>query len=85
MVFADKGYDFKEADKWLKAKGCYAAVIRRNNNKKKNKDLDGWRSGIRMPFEGVFSKQRKGAKFRGQAKVVMQCFFEAICHNGTVA
>ena len=81
MVFLDKLYDCREADRWIQASGCYAGTIRKNNNKNKNRDVDRWRSGIRMPFEGVFSKVRKRAKFRGRAKVTMQCFFEAICHN----
>ena len=81
MIFTDKLFDCQKADLWIKAKGCQAATIRKRSNKQKNKDLDRWRSGIRMPFEGVFSKVRKRAKFRGTAKVAMQCFFEAICHN----
>ena len=81
MIFMDKLYDCKTADLVLKIKNCAGATIRKNNNKNKNRDLDRWRSGIRMPFEGCFSKLRKRAKFRGRAKVTMQCFFEAICHN----
>lgn len=81
MVFSDKLYDCKEAYLALQVNNCHAATIRKNNNKKKNKDLDKWRSKIRMPFEGNFSKLRKRAKFRGLKKVTMQCFFEAICHN----
>ncbi|MFH1388867.1 MAG: IS5 family transposase [Patescibacteria group bacterium] len=81
MVFADKLYDCKEADKWIKANNCQTATIRKRNNKQKNRDLDRWRSGVRMPFEGVFSKLNKRARYRGKAKVAMQCFLEAICHN----
>lgn len=81
MVFMDKLFDCKEADMWMRANRCHAATIRKNNNIKKNKDLDRWRSRIRMPFEGVFSKQRKRARYRGQVKVTFQCFAEAIVHN----
>jgi transposase, IS5 family len=81
MVLMDKLYDVGVADKWVQAKGCHAATIRKKNNKQKNRDLDRWRSSVRMPFEGAFSKTRKRAKFRGLEKVTMQCFFEAICHN----
>jgi IS5 family transposase len=80
-VFMDKMYDTKKTEGILKARGCYAATIRKNNNKEKNRDLDRWRSGIRMPFEGVFSKMSKHARYRGHAKVVMQAFFQAIAHN----
>ena len=81
MIFMDKLYDCKTADLILEMNDCRAGTIRKNNNKNKNRDLDKWKSKIRMPFEGCFSKLRKRAKFRGQAKVTMQCFFEAICHN----
>ena len=81
MVFDDKGYDYKEADQWIRANGCVPATLRKNNNKQKNHDLDRWRSSIRMPFESTFAKQRKRAKYRGQTKVLFQCFAEALVHN----
>lgn len=81
MVFMDKLYDCKEADFWIRANGCFAATIRKKNNARKNRDLDRYRSGIRMPFEGTFSKQRKRAKYRGKRKVLFQCLFEAVCLN----
>lgn len=80
-VFTDKLYDCKEADQVIEMNGCHPATIRKNNNKKKNKDLDRWRSKVRMPFEGVFSRLKKRAKFRGLTKINFQCTFEAICHN----
>jgi transposase, IS5 family len=80
-VFMDKLYDCTIADREIQATGCHAVTIRKKNNKNKNRDLDRWRSSVRMPFEGVFSKTRKRAKFRGLEKVTMQCFFEAISHN----
>ena len=81
MAFMDKLYDVKKSELILKAKGCHSGVIMKNNNPGKNRDLDRWKSRIRMPFEGNFSKLRKRAKFRGLSKVTTQCFFEAICHN----
>lgn len=81
MVFMDKLYDTKKVNKILQANNCASGIIRKNNNKTKNKDLDKYRSKTRMPFECVFSKIRKSAKFRSQIKVTMQYFFEAICHN----
>lgn len=77
----DKMYDTKKTDKILCAKGIHAATIRKNTNKAKNRDLDRWRSQIRMPFEGVFSKMSKRARYRGHAKVTMQSFLQAIAHN----
>lgn len=81
MVFMDKGYDYKEADEWIKLNNCVPATLRKNNNKQKNYDLDRWRSGVRMPFESTFSKQRKRAKYRGQKNVLFQCLAEAIVYN----
>lgn len=81
MVFTDKLFDVRKADRVLKAKRCHAAIIRKRNNRAKNKDLDRWRSKVRMPFEGTFSKLRRRAKFRGRVKVLMQCYLEALAHN----
>ena len=81
MVFCDKLYDCREADALLASRGCYAATIRKNNNPLKNRMLDTWRSGVRMPFEGTFAKLRKRARFRGLSKVLFQCIAQSICHN----
>jgi IS5 family transposase len=81
MVFMDKGYDYQEADQWIKLNNCIPATLRKNNNKEKNKDLDNWRSKVRMPFESTFSKQSKRAKYRGQTKVTFQCLAEAMVYN----
>lgn len=81
MVFLDKLYDCREADQVLSAHHCHSATIRKKNNKTKNRDLDRWRSQVRMPFEGTFSKLNKKARYRGIIKVTFQCFFESICHN----
>ena len=47
----------------------------------KNKDLDRWWSAARAPFEAVFSKFEKRARYRTQSKVQFQFFMEAIVHN----
>ena len=80
-VFMDKIYDTKKTDGLLNARGIHTATIRKNNNPNKNRDLDRWRSKIRMPFEGSFSKLQKRARYRSLVKVVYQCFLEAIVHN----
>lgn len=80
-VFADKLYDTKKTEAVIRASGCHPATIRKNTNKEKNRDLDRWRSAVRMPFEGVFSKMSKFARYRGHAKVVLQAFFQALVHN----
>ncbi|MBI1975858.1 MAG: IS5 family transposase [Candidatus Vogelbacteria bacterium] len=80
-VFTDKIYDTRKTNEMLRAHLLYPAPIRKNNNPSKNRDLDRWRSAIRMPFEGTFSKMNKRARYRGHAKVTLQCFFEAIAYN----
>jgi IS5 family transposase len=80
-VFMDKMYDTKATDTILIDKGLHPATLRKTTNPDKNRDLDRWRSGIRMPFESTFSKQAKRARYRGHAKVTMQCFLEAIAYN----
>jgi len=81
LVFADKGYDYPEFNQMVENNGCASAVLKKNNNKQKNFDLDSYHSKIRMPFESTFSKQRKRAKYRGQNKVTFQCVAEAIVYN----
>ncbi len=81
MVFMDKGYDYQEADEWIRGAGAIPATLRKNNSKQKNHDLDRWRSGVRMPFESTFSKQSKRARYRGQTKVLFQYLAEAIVYN----
>ena len=81
MVFMDKLYDTKKCCLVLQAHNCASGIIRKRNNKDKNRDLDKWRSKIRMPFEGTFSKLNHHARYRGKAKVLFQCFAEAIAYN----
>jgi IS5 family transposase len=81
MAFMDKMYDCAKARLVLRENGCASGTIQKNNNKKKNRDLDGWRSKRRMPFEGNFSKLDHRARYRRRVKVLFQCFAEAICHN----
>mgnify|MGYP001566802499 CR=1 FL=1 len=80
-VFMDKLYDTKATNDAVRANGCYAATIRKNNNPIKNRDLDRFRSSLRMPFEGTFSKLSKRARYRGHAKVTMQAFLQSIAYN----
>jgi len=81
MVFADKQYCCKQAQITLKFNGCHSGVILKNNMKNKNKDKDRWIAKMRAPFEMVFSKMSKRARYRGLAKVQMQAFWEAIVFN----
>lgn len=81
MVFADKGYCCKRGQTIMKSKGCHSGAILKNNMKGKNKDKDHWLSKVRAPFEMVFSKMPKWARYRGLAKVQMQALWEAVVFN----
>ena len=80
-VYGDKGYCTNPATKILKAKGCHNATIKKNNMIGKNKDLDRWYSGIRSPYERVFSKRNKRVRYKGVAKNQFRAFMDAICFN----
>lgn len=67
MVYADKAYCLAKAQTAMKKRGAASGAILKQNMKGKNKDLDRWRSGLRAPFEGVFSKLEKRARYTDYA------------------
>jgi IS5 family transposase len=81
MVFGDKAYCLKPARKAMQANKCHSGAIMKNNMLGKNKDKDRWLSRVRAPFESVFSKQEKRARYRGIAKVQFQAFMESMVFN----
>ena len=81
MVFGDKAYALKKAQDAMKKWGASSGAILKQNMKDKNKDLDKWRSRMRAPFEGVFSKFKKRSRYTGIGKVQMQLFMDAIVWN----
>jgi len=81
MVFGDKAYCLSPAQLAMKANYCHSGAILKNNMKGKNKDKDKWLTKVRMPFENIFSKDERRARYRGLAKVQMQAFLEALVHN----
>lgn len=80
-VYADKGYCTKPCKQVAKRKGLHLAAIKNNNMKDKNQDLDRWYSGIRSPYERVFSKQNKRVRYVGIAKNQFSAFMNALCFN----
>jgi IS5 family transposase len=80
-IYADKGYCGKETRKEAEINGCHLAAIKKQNMKGKNRDQDRWYSKLRSPYERVFSKWRKRARYRGVAKNQFSAFMEAICFN----
>jgi len=81
MVFLDKGYEAKNVEENILSKGCAPAAIKKNNHKEKNRDLDRWRTSVRMPFENTFSKMKKYCRYRTKPKVKIQAIMEALVHN----
>lgn len=81
MVVGDKAYCLKSAQVVMAQHGCHSGAVLKNNMKGKNFDKDRWLTKLRAPFESVFSKWEKRARYRGTAKVQMQAFLEAIVFN----
>jgi IS5 family transposase len=80
-VVADKAYSGGKAAKELKRRGLHSMAIEPQNRKTKNQDKDRFISSLRMPFEGVFSQQKKKARFIGKVKTQFQAFMEALIFN----
>jgi IS5 family transposase len=80
-VVADKAYSQGKAKKELERRGLHSMAIEPNNKKTKNHDKDRFISSLRMPFEGVFSRKSKRARFIGKVKTQFQAFMEALIFN----
>lgn len=80
-TYADKGYCTRPAQDVAKAKGVHLAAVKKNNMKDKNFDLDRYFTKLRSPFESVFSKDNKRARYVGVAKNQFSAFMQAICFN----
>ena len=81
MVVGDKAYCLKPSQDVLTARGCHSGAVLRNNMRGKNFDKDRWLTKLRAPFENVFSKWERRARYRGTTKIQMQAFLEAIVFN----
>ena len=79
--YLDKGYCINPAPRIAKERGLHLAVIKKNNMKNKNRDQDRWYSGIRSPYERVFSQRERRVRYRGIAKNQFSAFMQAICFN----
>lgn len=80
-VYGDKGYCTAPAKSAATIKGVHLAAIQNNNMKTKNKDKDKWLSKIRAPYERVFSKANKRARYIGVVKNQFAEFMFAMCFN----
>jgi IS5 family transposase len=75
----DKGYVGAISE--MLRRGIHPMVIKRNNMKDKNVDLDRWLSKLRAPYEGIFSKQNKRVRYKGVVKNQGAEFMYAIAFN----
>lgn len=88
-VLADKGFDTNNVIELLKQKGLHSMIIKKNNRKDKNKNLDYFITRLRSPFEGIFTcltcKKNKGGYmrtyYRGLENVNFQVTFKALACN----
>lgn len=80
-AYADKGYCVEPSTRHAKRRNVHLCAITKNNMKGKNKDKDRWLSGIRAPYERVFSKDNKRARYVGVAKNQFAAFMQAITFN----
>ena len=78
-VTGDKGY--VGALKEIVRRGLHPMIIKRNNMKDKNADLDRWLSKLRCPYEGTFSKQNRRVRYKGIVKNQGAEFMYAIAYN----
>lgn len=80
-VYADKGYCVKGSKLAAARKNVHLCAIKKNNMRDKNRDLDQWITGIRSPYERVFSQQRRRVRYCGIAKNQFAEFMSAVCFN----
>jgi len=78
-VAGDKG--FIGAIGEMLRRGLHPMIIKRNNMKDKNSDLDRWITKLRCPYEGTFSKQNKRVRYKGVVKNQGAEFLYAIAFN----
>jgi IS5 family transposase len=78
-VTGDKGY--VGAIREILRRSLHPMVIKRNNMKDKNVDLDRWITKLRCPYEGIFSKQNNRVRYKGVVKNQGAEFMLAVAHN----
>jgi IS5 family transposase len=79
--YLDKGYCINPAPQIARSRNIHLAAIQKNNMKNKNKDRDRWYSGLRSPYERVFSQREKRVRYSGIAKNQFAAYMHAICFN----
>lgn len=78
-VAGDKGY--VAAIRTMLQRGLHPMIIKRNNMKDKNIDLDRWITKLRFPYERIFSKQNNRVRYKGVVKNQGAEFLYAVAFN----
>jgi len=78
-VLGDKGYVGAISE--ILSRGLHPMIIKRNNMKDKNTELDRWITKLRCPYERIFSKQNNRARYKGVAKNQVSEFLYAVAYN----
>ena len=81
LIYADKAYSDKSAQNIMKKKKCISKAILKNNMKEKDFKRDAVISKLRMPYEHIFSKMSKKARYKGIAKTQFQGLMQAMVFN----
>lgn len=76
-VYGDKGYCTKPAREVMAQYGLHDATVKLNHMKVK----DRWLTGIRSPYERVFSGRDRRVKYKGVAKNQFRAFGRALAFN----
>ena len=74
-VYGDKGFCDGEAVKTIHRNGCHDGTIKKKNMKEKNKEKDRWLSGIRSPYERVFSQKKKASEISWNCEKSIFCLY----------
>ncbi len=80
-IVADKGYCTDPARSEIQRRGCHDMTIKKKNMKDKDHDKDRFISGLRGPFENVFSQRNKRVRYKGIKKNQFSSFMNALCFN----
>ena len=80
-VFGDKAYCVAAAQKAIHHHRCHDATMKMNHMKIKNKEKDRWLCKCRAPYESVFSKVNKKARYHGIAKNQFLGIMQSLCYN----
>lgn len=80
-IYADKGFCSKKLEERLEKKRCTLRAVKRNNMKDKDQDFDKYITAWRAPFERMFSKMRKRARYRGKEKNYFAEIVDCISFN----